>query len=41
MAEKKIDFEENEKSIPWDGGYVRMNEEVKDGIRKNKDYPQE
>ena len=37
MAERKIDSEESKKPIPWDGGYVRMNEEVKDGIRKNKD----
>ena len=37
MSENEINFEENEKPIPWDGGYVRMDEEVIDGIRKDKD----
>lgn len=37
MAENEMDFEDNGKSTPWDGGYVRMDEEVIDGILKDKE----
>lgn len=34
MAEDKIESEDCEESVPWDGGYVPNYEKVVDGFRK-------